>query len=61
VVRNNVLVVLCDICRTFTDAVSGQIEAMTACLRDSNEVESLLKSQFLNAHVVCGFVFVLHV
>eukprot|EP00466_Bigelowiella_natans_P001076 jgi/Bigna1/75091/fgenesh1_pg.32_\ len=38
VVRNNVLVVLCDMCRAFTDAVDGQIDAITACLRDDNEV-----------------------
>ena len=38
VVRNNVLVVLCDLCRTFTSSVDGQMDAVTACLRDENEV-----------------------
>lgn len=35
-VRNNVLVVLFDLCRTFTSVVDAYVPAMTLCLRDAN-------------------------
>jgi hypothetical protein len=34
VIRNNVVVVLCDLCRTFTSVVDPHIPALSRCLRD---------------------------
>lgn len=36
VVRNNILIVLCDLCRTYTSLVDPHISALSRCLRDAS-------------------------
>jgi len=38
IVRNNVLVVLCDLCRTFTSVVDAYIPSLTLCIADENNM-----------------------
>lgn len=37
IIRNNVLVIMCDLCRTFTAVVDRYLPSLTSCLRDSNQ------------------------
>lgn len=38
VVQNNVLVIMCDLARTFTSVVDNYVDNLTYCLRNSNEM-----------------------
>jgi condensin-2 complex subunit D3 len=38
VIRNNVLVIMCDLSRTFTSVVDQYVPSITSCIRDDNPV-----------------------